>query len=111
MSTVSLTRSAPITDSALRPSTCSEFVMFRRALEEAARTRRKQIADIDPMEGDPVLRSQRETLLEILKEIGAAVARLDDGTYGSCIRCHDSVPKARLEIRPWSTTCIDCAEL
>lgn len=111
MSTVSLSRSVPMTDSAPRSSTSSELAMFRQSLADAARTRNDQLDDIDPMEGDPVLRSQRDSLLQILKEIEAAEARLDEGTYGSCTRCHESVPTARLEIRPWSTTCIDCAEL
>src|SRR6478672_3285721 len=35
-----------------------------------------------------------------LREIAAAEARLDDGTYGICERCGDAIPQARLEARP-----------
>ncbi len=44
-----------------------------------------------------------------LAEVEAAIQRLDDGTYGSCERCGQPVVKARLEARPASRTCINCA--
>src|SRR4051812_22145875 len=44
-----------------------------------------------------------------LAEIDAAVARLDDGTYGVCERCGGEIASARLEARPVARTCIGCA--
>jgi len=46
-----------------------------------------------------------------LDEIDAALARLDDGTYGVCAVCGQSIPKARLDVRPTATTCVGCANL
>ena len=43
-----------------------------------------------------------------LEAIDAAIARLDDGTYGSCTSCHRPISPARLEARPWAALCIDC---
>jgi RNA polymerase-binding transcription factor DksA len=45
-----------------------------------------------------------------LDEINAAMARLDDGSYGVCEGCGRSIPLARLRARPQATRCISCAQ-
>jgi len=42
-------------------------------------------------------------------EVGAAIQRLQDGTYGTCERCGQSIAKSRLEARPAASTCMRCA--
>lgn len=42
-------------------------------------------------------------------EVDAAIARLEAGTYGTCERCRGPIAPARLEARPATRTCIDCA--
>ena len=37
-----------------------------------------------------------------------ALARLDDGTYGTCQRCGKPISPARLEALPWAAHCIEC---
>jgi len=44
----------------------------------------------------------------LLGEIDAALARIDDGTYGKCVNCGAQIPEERLEAMPWATLCIDC---
>jgi len=44
-----------------------------------------------------------------LEEIGAALARLTTGTYGSCADCGQQIGLDRLVARPSVTTCIACA--
>ncbi|MBO0821328.1 MAG: TraR/DksA C4-type zinc finger protein [Nocardiopsaceae bacterium] len=44
-------------------------------------------------------------------EIDAALARLDDGTYGRCARCGQPIGEDRLAARPAATTCVRCARL
>ena len=60
-------------------------------------------------------RSQTDALLaqstQRLAEIAAALARLDAGTYGHCVRCGGPIAVARLETRPYAPTCITCAAL
>ncbi len=43
-----------------------------------------------------------------LVDVDAALARLDDGTYGTCERCGTAIPPARLEARPIARTCVSC---
>jgi RNA polymerase-binding transcription factor DksA len=40
----------------------------------------------------------------------AALTRVADGSYGVCISCGRAIAPARLEARPTSTLCIDCAQ-
>jgi DnaK suppressor protein len=42
-------------------------------------------------------------------DLVAAIARLDDGTYGICTVCGLPIPAARLEARPSATTHVACA--
>jgi RNA polymerase-binding protein DksA len=44
-----------------------------------------------------------------LAEIDAALARLDDGSYGACTSCHRPIAPERLEALPWTPLCIDCS--
>ena len=39
-------------------------------------------------------------------QVVAALARLDAGTYGTCTDCGETIPAARLEIRPEAARCI-----
>lgn len=44
-----------------------------------------------------------------LREIDAAMARLDDGSYGMCEVCGQPIPWARLEARPTARTDVEHA--
>jgi RNA polymerase-binding transcription factor DksA len=48
-------------------------------------------------------------LLEALTEIDNALAKLDDGTYGSCEACGGAIAEARLAAMPTARHCISCA--
>ena len=50
-----------------------------------------------------------EQLDAMRTDVVRALGKLDDGTYGFCDRCGAPIPDARLEARPWSVLCIDCA--
>lgn len=45
-----------------------------------------------------------------LKMINAALARIDDGTYGDCIRCGKAISAERLDALPYASLCIACAQ-
>lgn len=44
-----------------------------------------------------------------VRDIDAALARMDEGNYGICITCGNEIPAGRLEIRPLSVQCVTCA--
>lgn len=41
-----------------------------------------------------------------LRQINAALKRIDDGTYGICVKGREQIPVARLEANPAANTCI-----
>ncbi len=45
-----------------------------------------------------------------VKEVQQALTRLDDGTYGECKKCGESISAARLEALPSAPFCINCAD-
>ncbi|HEX2588890.1 MAG TPA: TraR/DksA C4-type zinc finger protein [Gaiellales bacterium] len=47
----------------------------------------------------------------LLAHIDAALARLDEGTYGRCERCGQPIAEERLEALPYATRCIECKRL
>jgi DnaK suppressor protein len=50
----------------------------------------------------------RDRAIQHLAQVEAALARLDDGTFGRCARCRRKIAPARLEALPWAAHCIDC---
>lgn len=50
-----------------------------------------------------------ETELRHLAEVDAALARIEDGTFGTCASCGAAIGE-RLEVRPWAHLCKDCKE-
>ncbi len=49
-----------------------------------------------------------ENSTHVLTEIDGALGRIENGTYGVCQRCGNSIGDERLEALPWATLCIDC---
>jgi DnaK suppressor protein len=45
-----------------------------------------------------------------LKLIDAALVRMDDETYGTCMDCEEPISVRRLEAIPWAHRCIACEE-
>lgn len=52
------------------------------------------VVDIDPFQ-------------DLLHEVGSAIERIDEGTYGICDECHDSIEKDRLIADPLVRLCLD----
>src|SRR6478736_7419951 len=57
---------------------------------------------------DLALRDRSDQQLVLVDE---ALARLDDGTFGMCVRCGQPIASERLEALPWAARCIDCQRL
>ncbi len=46
---------------------------------------------------------------QALDEIGAALDRLEQGTFGRCEECHKDIPRPRLQALPYARYCVECA--
>jgi DnaK suppressor protein len=68
--------------------------------------------------GDQAMSSTMETLnkslqdneLEEYNRIVRAIAKIDEGTYGTCIDCNESIPERRLKYYPNASRCLACQE-
>ncbi|HEY7304953.1 MAG TPA: TraR/DksA family transcriptional regulator [Bryobacteraceae bacterium] len=47
---------------------------------------------------------------KLLKEVQAALARMDDESFGVCLRCEEEIPEKRLKAVPWAAYCVACQE-
>ncbi|MFA5954303.1 MAG: TraR/DksA C4-type zinc finger protein [Patescibacteria group bacterium] len=54
--------------------------------------------------------SVESELEKALRDVRAALKRLDDGTYGKCKYCGEQIDERRLFARPSSSACISCKQ-
>ena len=109
------------------PSPAKESNDPRSALEaERARLRTELAATIEApgqmtygsqaAAASHVFEQQRDLALrdraqQQLALVNAALARLDAGTFGRCLRCGKPIAPDRLDALPWAEYCIECARL
>jgi DnaK suppressor protein len=48
---------------------------------------------------------------DLLRKAEKALERLNEGSYGVCESCGTAIPVARLEVLPYTTVCVECAQL
>src|SRR4051812_27400248 len=108
MSTVTLPRETaphPV------PSHWARFrSQLQRQLAEYERQRELALADTVTSVPDPVAVTRSAQLVRTVKEIDAALARIDGGTYGRCVSCGMDIPPERLEFRPFAEACVSCQQ-
>ena len=70
------------------------------------------VADIGDMSANAysrdVLFNLSEAQRRLIRDIDAALERIDKGEYGVCMQCGEKIAPRRLEVRPFSRYCIDC---
>ena len=47
----------------------------------------------------------------LLKNIQAALNRIEDDIYGLCVRCEEPISEKRLKAIPWASHCVACQEI
>ncbi len=62
-------------------------------------------------ENDETLESLMLLTERELEQINEALARIDAGSYFTCSECGAPIPEQRLELLPFTTLCVNCAEL
>lgn len=101
-----------------RPHTDSNAAALLRALLNHAEQHAADLqAEHDQLLADPdaiqedrdAIAALRDHALRQLHAARAAMARVDDGTYGTCARCGGRIDDERLAALIDVTTCVQCA--
>lgn len=90
-----------------------EILREVRMAEETSRNLGQgDVPDIGDMSSQTYDRDVLYNLSEVqrqrVRDIEAALERLDQGEYGICLRCGDEIAPRRMEVRPFSRYCIEC---
>jgi DnaK suppressor protein len=46
----------------------------------------------------------------LLRNVRAALRRIEDGSFGTCLHCEEEISQKRLNAVPWAPFCIQCQE-
>ena len=47
----------------------------------------------------------------LLRNVRAALRRIDEGNFGVCLHCEEDISPKRLAAVPWTAFCIQCQEI
>jgi RNA polymerase-binding protein DksA len=61
------------------------------------------------MEDDEALEGQAAVISNEIASVRRALERIDDGSYGDCVKCGEPIAEGRLQARPEAAMCIACA--
>jgi phosphoserine phosphatase RsbU/P len=67
----------------------------------------KRREELNAVLASPAAAAPAASLIELLGEVDSALHRMDEGTYGICTQCHDSVEQERLLADPLVRMCLD----
>ena len=105
--------------------TNTELNAFRHALQarqieigDGSASREALAIDTSPDEMDRIQHasdrdyavSNLERNASRLRELRAALTRIDAGTFGICVNCEEHITSKRLAAIPWASSCIVCQE-
>ena len=87
-------------------------------LENGSRNRGAIAIETSPDELDRIQHGQERDLAigaldrdsRLLREVRAALTRIDTRTYGICVNCEEDIGMKRLTAVPWTASCIVCAQ-
>jgi DnaK suppressor protein len=90
----------------------------RAELEDGNRSRGALVIENSPDELDRIQHGQeRDLAIDILdrnskrlREVRAALGRIEAGNFGICLDCEEAISMKRLQAVPWTTSCIVCQE-
>jgi len=64
---------------------------------------------MDAMQAQAMAKASSERREQMLRQIEAALKRIDDDEYGYCRECDEPINPKRLEFDPTAVLCIECA--
>lgn len=101
----------------------AELVQRREVLERQLADHRRGLSRVElarelieqDLDDAPQREGEREFDLAMvdrdtaeLRQVGRALARLDDEHFGRCDECGREIPFDRLKIEPWALRCVGC---
>ena len=102
-----------------------DFTDRKNQLEDRLKELGERIHRIEDDLDDPMPKDSEEQAVEreddeVLERLGAqsaqevqliraALARIEDGTYGDCMKCGEPISEERLDAVPHAALCRDCA--
>lgn len=104
----------------LKKSTLEKIKRLLVQQKHELQTKSYQQNDID-IDGDETDEIQANLIINVnnqlssrdkekLLQIENALKKIEGNTYGLCEECGDAIAEKRLEINPYFSTCISCAE-
>jgi DnaK suppressor protein len=70
-----------------------------------------RLSRMDAMQQQKMAESSIQSTRKRLKKVQIALAKLDEGEYGYCDECGETIAFARLEIQPEADLCIECQSM
>lgn len=86
----------------LSVSSTREEILIEAAADEFDRLQHQLNREV------AIRKLDRESTL--LKQVEAALTRIEEDTFGVCLRCEEDIPQKRLSAIPWAAYCISCQE-
>jgi len=79
------------------------------AVVELDQSKVGRLSRMDAIQAQAMAKASVERREAMLRDIEAALKRIDEGSYGLCRDCDEVIDPRRLEIDPTVLRCIDCA--
>lgn len=67
-----------------------------------------RLSRMDAIQQQNMALAHQQRIRQRLERITSALSRLEQGTYGECLRCGDTIEERRLAIQPECTLCQSC---
>lgn len=105
-------------EEAIRTRLRAERAMLEQVSQEGAELRAPvnldqqsvgRLSRMDSLQVQAMALATEERRRQQIARIDAALKRLDEGTYGECVICGETIAPKRLELDPAVPTCITCA--
>jgi DnaK suppressor protein len=78
------------------------------AVVELDQSKLGRLSRMDAMQAQAMAKASGQRREVMLRNIEAALKRIDDGEYGRCRACDEPINPKRLEFDPTALRCIEC---
>lgn len=79
------------------------------AVVELDQSKVGRLSRMDAMQAQAMAKASAQRREQTLRQIEAALQRIDDEEYGLCMDCGETINPRRLQFDPTALRCIDCA--